>query len=400
MPAAPFDSSAIPSALGYFYKVRYALLLLLRAEADAILAIEKLDDVSFEREGTAEELLQFKHHLDRAATLTDASSDLWKTLRVWCEALRNGVVVPNQTPLVLVTTAIAPNGSVAEALRNSAQRNVEEALRKLIDVAASSKSESNAPAYASFRSLSLEQQRDLLNSVVILDRAPDIDRVGEEIEGHLRPAACENHLKPFCERLEGWWFRRVIFHWRSNQNLPGISRRELQAEVDDLREQFHRDSLPADFRERVSVAEEKLPQSERRFIEQLKRVEVGQERIADAMSDFYRAFEQRSRWVREELVWQGELEQYDGRLIEEWRNLFYAMRDDAAGVSDPERAKRGRALYSSIVAQQLSIRMGFTYPYVMRGSYHMLANAPRVCWHPDLEADLLNLDPKSIEETK
>src|SRR6266446_8657025 len=58
------DFSAAPSALG-------------------AISIEKLDDVAFEEDGEPKQLLQFKHHVINSATLTDSSTDLWKTLRVW-----------------------------------------------------------------------------------------------------------------------------------------------------------------------------------------------------------------------------------------------------------------------------------------------------------------------------
>ncbi len=117
---------------------------------------------------------------------------------------------------------------------------------------------------------------------------------------------------------------------------------------------------------------------------------VDKERIQDAISDFFRAYEQRSRWVREELVWQDEMEQYDGRLIDSWRHLFYAMKEDSATWSEQEKAKAGRNFYTALLDTQrhIRIRPGFEHPYVWRGSYHILANIPRVCWHPDMESEL------------
>ena len=47
--------------------------------------IETLDDVVFETEGSAIEVIQVKHHISRKAQLTDASTDLWKTIRIWCD---------------------------------------------------------------------------------------------------------------------------------------------------------------------------------------------------------------------------------------------------------------------------------------------------------------------------
>jgi len=85
----PNPFSAADSALGYLYQVRIALLWALRRlklGTDFIVSLETLDDVTFESKGgTVEELLQTKHHQNRQAVLTDASEDLWKTLRIWFE---------------------------------------------------------------------------------------------------------------------------------------------------------------------------------------------------------------------------------------------------------------------------------------------------------------------------
>jgi len=86
-PPSPF--SAADSALGYLYQVRVALLWALRrlkSGNDFLISLETFDDVTFETKGgKPEELLQTKHHQNREATLTDASEDLWKSLRVWFE---------------------------------------------------------------------------------------------------------------------------------------------------------------------------------------------------------------------------------------------------------------------------------------------------------------------------
>jgi hypothetical protein len=84
---SPF--SAADSLVGYLYQVRVALLWAmrrLRLGREFIVSLETLDDVLFETKGgTPEELLQTKHHRNREAVLTDASVDLWKSLRVWFE---------------------------------------------------------------------------------------------------------------------------------------------------------------------------------------------------------------------------------------------------------------------------------------------------------------------------
>jgi hypothetical protein len=132
-----------------------------------------------------------------------------------------------------------------------------------------------------------------------------------------------------------------------------------------------------------------LPE-ERLFVEQLRLVTVGSERIKSAISDYWRAFQQRSRWVREELLLDTDLEQYEDRLVREWKELFLIMKENMLESADP--ALEGRDLYNRIVitGQHIPIRPSFPNPVVMRGSFHILANALKIGWHPHFEERLVD----------
>jgi hypothetical protein len=103
--------SAGDSFVGYLYQIRVALLWSLQrlpAGIDFLVSVETLDDVTFETSGgTPQELVQTKHHRSRSANLTDASPDLWKTLRIWFEAAKAGQINAN-TALHLLTTGLSP----------------------------------------------------------------------------------------------------------------------------------------------------------------------------------------------------------------------------------------------------------------------------------------------------
>jgi hypothetical protein len=102
---------------------------LLQADPESSISIEKLDDVAFEDDGEPSELLQFKHRLINSPTLTDYSTDLWKTLRVWATAAKEGSLHLTSVILSLVTTASAPVDSVA-SLRDGPRRNEDRALKE------------------------------------------------------------------------------------------------------------------------------------------------------------------------------------------------------------------------------------------------------------------------------
>ncbi len=108
--------SAIDSTLGYLYQVRLALfwsLHRLKNDPDFLVGIETLDDVTFETTGGApSDLLQTKHHKTGTGSLTNASPDLWKTLRIWFEGQASGAIPPTAN-LYLVTTGKAQDNTAA-----------------------------------------------------------------------------------------------------------------------------------------------------------------------------------------------------------------------------------------------------------------------------------------------
>lgn len=387
--------SANASLLGYFYQARYALLLLLGADVDAEMSIERFDDIAFEKEGTPTELLQTKHQINYTGSLSDASTDLWKTLRVWSEAVASGVIDPSEAILTLVTTGRAPEGSAASNLRpGSAQqkRDVDSALETLRNIPHTSKSDTNKPAYEAFLALKAEQQQALVNSIQVLDSSPNILDTKDQILEKLKFSTRRQFLNHVYERVEGWWFDRVVRHL-SKDTSDLILYRELLAQINDIQEEYFEDNLPIEFLRAIAPEESALSEEQRIFIQQLRLVTVGEPRIRRAINDYYRAFEQRSKWVREDLLDVGELEQYEERLIDECGRLHEIMKEDLPeGASEEQIQKEGRALFNLFDShKEIHIRPRCTEPYVMRGSYHILANRLRVGWHAEFLTRLSSL---------
>lgn len=386
-----FDAS--DAALGYAYQWRYALLLLLRRMRESIrtrLSLEHLDDIAIEGGGASvPQLVQTKRHTSRRASLTDASEDLWKTIRVWCEAITARHVDVAMTTFALVTTSEAPEGSIARLLRPEG-RNPAEAERRLLEVTKVSRSTANRAAYEAFKALEPHVRTALVNAVMVLDGADDIADLREKIGQEVMFAADPEHITPFVERLEGWWFNRVLQHL-SDRTAPAIEAEELNILIGDLRNQFHRDNLPIDFilTEPETVDAES---DQRTFVAQLRLIAVNNIRIEIAIRDFYRAYEQRSRWLREELLHVGELAAYEGRLVEEWKR-FRALLEDELGIdTDEEKIAFGRRFYKWMEFEaKIDIRPRCEEPYVMRGSFQLLANECRVGWHPDFLERLKHL---------
>ena len=376
--------TAAPPALGYFYQARYALFLAIsRSDDDHVLSIEKFDDVAFEQGGTVTELLQLKHHV-RPGLLTDSSVDLWKTLRIWSVAIKQGTIQPSKVSLVIVTTASAQSDSVAACLRPGKERNCKLALEKLKQVVQASRNRELAPAFDAFRQLQEHEKGALVEAVYVVDCASDIVGVKDDIERYLRFSVRPQHVASMYERLEGWWFGQVVDQLAgisSNPILCGI----VRGKIDDLREQFRVDALPIDT---FDVDNADVSVDERQFVIQLREIGVGSDRINKAIMDHDRTFAQRSRWLREDLLDDLEINHYERRLIDEWEREVLALKDeDETWQSSEENLLQQfgkRVFHWADRDANFPIRPLVSELHITRGSYHMLADQrpPRVWWHP------------------
>lgn len=105
-----------------------------------------------------------------------------------------------------------------------------------------------------------------------------------------------------------------------------------------------------------------------------------------ALRDYYRAFRQRASWIRNNLLYINELEQYEHRLIDEWEHAFATMEENlstAINATEDEKAREGRKLFSNMEDKDIRIRPKCQEAFIMRGSYHILANQLKIGWHVD-----------------
>ena len=388
------DTTARASFLGYLYQIEYTLYLLLRAERDeAELAVEYMDDVQFSETGKAVELFQLKHTIRAQATLTDTSPSLWKTLRTWSEHLKADYL-PSGSVLTLVTTAVTRPGGIAHELKPTAGRDNKGISDRLLGVAETSKNDALQLAFSAYKSLSPQQRESLVGCIRLVDGEPPIDLMADRIKPLLQVRY--QFRDPFYERLHGWWFDRVKRHVVDRSSRT-ITKRELNDQIADLNEQFRSDSLPIDYRTARPADEPDMMNNQRIFVQQMHQIMLSSKEIELAIIDYYRAFEQRSRWEREQLLHMDELVQYEQRLIEEWQRVAQRVQRQEPYLMADENGlqKLGSEIFDACNALDLRIRDGVSEPYVRRGSFHMLANedVPRIFWHPQFIERLRELLP-------
>jgi hypothetical protein len=385
-------SSAGPQALGYLHQARYALYALLsQTKAEAAVILEGLDDLVIQEGDDPLQLKQLKHHLKREATLTDASTDLWKTLRIWVSQFKDGAWDVESVKLCLVTTATAPTGSAASYLRGGKDRDVGEARELLLRAIDSSRAENKTmlKAFNLFKGISDSEQMKILKAVTVVDLSATILEVQTLIEERLKFAAPPGEilLSRVCEQVEGWWFVKVVEHLAKKSQEP-IALSDLHRKVWSITRQLKDDNLPIDYADAVPDYVVDPENDSRVFVQQLRILDIDLRRIKAAILDYYRAFEQRASWVRNQLLIDDDVERYDGRLVDGWKRKMLILEDEKLS-SEPveeEYVEIGRQLLKWVETNaSFRIRPNVEDRFVLTGSYHILADGdkPRVWWHPN-----------------
>ena len=383
---------------GYLYQILAALYLLLdNRDNDAQICIEKFDDIAFVEQDEPVIMVQTKHQLYRAGNLSDTSVDFWRTIKSWCDSINNSPTHLQDTHFVILTTAAAQENTAAYYLKKHANRNPAEAKKLLTDAANAATVQANDKFYNAFLGLTSEQQDNLIRHIYIYDNSQNINNLKTDIMGYVRYATLPMYEEKVYDSVLGWWIRTVIESLCSEQPVF-INRVQLQQVIFEIGSGYKADSLPIDvdftYNPSESELNELIPEN-RIFIEQLKLISLSNDRLRRSVREYYNAFRQRSLWVREQLLLANELQNYEVGLIDEWNRLFSIMNESLADygeeLTEQEKIKTGRALFGDVENLNINIREKVTQPFIMRGSYHDLANRMMVGWHVDFMERLCHL---------
>lgn len=383
--------SASEQSLGYIYQARLALLHLLQLPEDTAVFLEMDDDLDFVDGDGGKSLASLKHKAigDR---LTDLSIDFWKSVNIWLARYkRDGRAASNLRFFLFTTGTVATDSFLARLLpgQSVASGHVATLTELAIAALAESTSKVIAPITTAFNELSHPEKQDFLERILILDGSPRIADIPAIIRDQMRSIRRE-HREFVFERLEGWWTDAVIKQL-TGARTEGIFGYDVSDRLSSFAEEYKTDNLPITFRGKVPAEEIDIEADTRLFVAQLREIGISSNRIRSAILDYYRAFEQRSAWARENLLVSGEVEEYEDRLADEWNRYkdvaFEKLKDDSA---EDALREAGATLYNwaefeTGKIESLRIRARVTEPYVLRGSFHILADGtpePRVYWHP------------------
>lgn len=370
---------------GYLFQCRLALLYgleLTRRNPDAVISIEKFDDIAFETDNYADCLIQAKHHIT-PKSLSDKSEDVWKTLLIWIEGAKHGIFELNKTTYMLITTAACPDSSAMNKLREHASGDdIDTAYRLLKEAAQESTSKATETARSTFLNMSITEAKLLLSRIVVIDRHPNLIDVSSEIAAELNMLAPQKS-ELASEYLEGWWLSRICLHLMGEAE-QGIPVHHLILKAHEIGKNLTEGALPIDEPSHMEIKEYSQGDEQRVFVRQMRAVSITDAMVRAATSDYYRAYAQRSRWSRENLILEDELSRYDEKLEDAWSRKSNADLLMSSPEDDADKVKFGRSIFLWATQESTPLR-NVVEKWITAGSYHSLADQNKIKWHPDFD---------------
>jgi hypothetical protein len=379
--------SAKASMLGYLFQPLYALLVLWKESEDDFdeVSVETDDDIALK--GDTIKLYQLKHSLGKSKTLTIKNDGLWKTIRIWAKY--------SDSPIHKMYFVTADDVKVSNPLFKLVQGDlnrkdvvslmVEEAIfvidTRNIAIANNEKNlpyENRIEGCRAFIHLTPDQQLNLLEKITIRPNTFDIYKVQDEVIDILSDMVVNKSRSLIAERLLQWWDKRIL------DSKVGIKKMELLFNLQCFIVQFQDNNLPDDYSNQFP---DSIDLELGGFMEkQINLVNGGFSRKKRAAVARWRARNQREVWIRDDLLYALELENYDQKLQEIWADRHEPMKDDMDGEPEELCEREGLALLDWVHKESHlhinPIRLEWKQHFLIQGSYQQLAEDLRVGWHP------------------
>lgn len=379
------NHDASKQALGYLFQTQVALLQLLDAENSEIkICLEKFDDISFHKEFDPIMQLQVKYH-SKVEKITNSSTDFWRTLKSWVDCINNNYCILSTAKFCILTTNEVAKDSVIEKIKTGV--NPEIIYKELIEIAETGIENCKANSstykfYDSFLHFDEKLAKQLIGKIIISPNMSNPQEINNKILQKIRLFTVRETENVVFERLMGWWYQRCVTCLESEVPIF-ISFEELRKKINSITHELSDDNLPLDVTEKEIEAVRQEGDTHN-IILQLELIDSKRNKINNALKNYYKAFAQRSKWIRENLVTPEEIDKYDEKLTEEWEYQFSERTDDISeNTEEDDKIEMGKELYKTLMNQDIPIREKVDDMFISRGSFNSLANELKIGWHPD-----------------
>lgn len=372
--------------LGYTLQETLLTHYLLDTPRGCVLSLEVVDDVGIASPDGTAVAVQSKSALV-GNPIADHSLQLWKTFANWLHLIAEGSVTLESTTFILYVSRPTA-GAIAESFHKVS--SIEEAIVALEDVRNSMWGE--PPNYAK-RPEVAESIRDYVTEVLEDANTPALLARFKLKLGSGSPMSdltatlekqflAEGQIQELLHQILGWV--RVRVAGQLEQKKPAfISRDEFYTETNAFVRKISVRNILRSFA-RQPTPEEQEAELTRMYVRQLRLIDLDDDDVLAAVSDFLRAASDRVDWAKKGLVHESSFDEFNDALHGAWRN----HRIGALARYPAEPTSHGQSLYSDCMTHKAFLEGIVTQDDFVRGCFHALSDELAVGWHPDYKAEL------------
>ena len=130
-------------------------------------------------------MIQIKHRLRKGGDLSDTSTDLWRTIKSWIDAVNGNPQLVQTTRFLIITTATAPEGSAASKMKSD-ERDIAGIYNQLKEICIAAGNKEHEKFYQSYMACNESTVKSILKKITVIDDADRIDNVEKNILRYIR----------------------------------------------------------------------------------------------------------------------------------------------------------------------------------------------------------------------
>lgn len=365
--------------LGFTIQYPRALCHLLRAAPGSTVCLEVHGDVSTTGPSALIIAEEDKSSI-RSNPITDKSSDLWKTLSNWVNAVLSGELDPAQTSFILYRNRTGRKGLAEEfsnaATTQAAKACLEGARKKLKTL------DKSHAAWPYYKNAVIDNSDTLVKIIPKFHLESGVGAGYSDVEHEIiKKHVPSSQIRILTQSISGWLTRLV-----SEKISSGLDARITW-------EEFNKEFIVHfDRARRLELLDFALtsPPSQLTvnqhlnlrpiFLKQLELINSTDDEIIEAVAHYLRAKINRNHWIEDDLI----DEELAADFEEKLRN-FWTHTQKRLAITNKHLSKEevGALVLSECMVRQETIGTQTPPSCTIPGTYHALANTPILGWHLD-----------------
>jgi hypothetical protein len=388
-PQSPQRSVVVPGQyLGFSLQASRLLDHLLRDGGPGVtVSLEVLGDTSRTAADGSVMVEELKSRTTGANPVSDRAIDFWKTIRNWVDAVQAGELNRTTTKFRLYVTREFPTNLAGRF--SEAEERID-VLALIADARALFFQESDPidPLSDLGRQVSVvfSAEDDLLADILMNFK---LEFGSGRTWDDLRTAIDATFIPPdsadqVLRSVSGWVNEQVDTSIEQG-NAATVAWDDFRTAVITAVRRLDRQGILASVASQPGPVEVEHELTLRTYVRQLDLIELEYDDKIAAVTDFLKAETDRVEWARRGHVFQDSFDAFEDELHGAWRNYRRQCEIAHTSVTEPDR---GKLLYSDCFAHRATLQQSDLPDHFCRGSFHKLADAVVIGWHPRYQ-DLL-----------